>query len=161
MFNGEPVSGSGDIFGDLDCCLPYDLERSYQISDCVGNETNFSYTVHLTGEGCEEGNAGGLSDQENETPATVKNRIKVESLLPNPTSDVATLVLSTEESLVNVQIDVIAMGGAEVMSVYNGPVVGGWMTSVDILAGNLESGMYQVRIKSKQFVTTKKLLVTH
>ena len=56
---------------------------------------------------------------------------------------------------------VASMSGAEVLDVYNGPVVAGWLTSVDIPTSNLESGMYQVRVTVKQFVTTKKLLVAN
>ena len=56
---------------------------------------------------------------------------------------------------------VASMSGAEVLDVYNGPVVAGWLTSVDIPTSNLESGMYQVRVTAKQFVTTKKLLVAN
>ena len=161
MFGGEAVSGSGDIFGDLDCCLAYDIERSYVASDCAGNETTFDYTVRLTGEDCEEGNEGDISDQEDTELVSVKDLVKIESLQPNPTSDMSTLTLSTDEEAVQVQVIVTTMSGAEVLDVYNGPVVAGWFTTVDIPANNLESGMYQVRVKAKQFVTTKKLLVAN
>ena len=88
---------------------------------------------------------------------THKNR----SLQPNPTSSLSTLTLSTDEEAIQVQVMVASMSGAEVLDVYNGPVVAGWFTSVDIPTSNLESGMYQVRVTAKQFVTTKKLLVAN
>ena len=160
-FGGEAVSGSGDIFGDLDCCLAYDIERSYVASDCAGNETTFDYTVRLTGEDCEEGNEGDISDQEDTELVSVKDLVKIESLQPNPTSSTSMLTLSTDEEAVQVQVTVTTMSGAEVLDVYNGPVVAGWFTTVDIPANTLESGMYQVRVKAKQFVTTKKLLVAN
>ena len=50
--------GSGDLFGDLDCCLPYDISRDYTVSDCAGNTTTFGYTVSVTGEPCEDGDGG-------------------------------------------------------------------------------------------------------
>ena len=161
MFGGEAVSGSGDIFGDLDCCLAYDLERSYVASDCAGNETTFDYTVRLTGEDCDQGNEGDISDQGDTELVSVKDLVKIESLQPNPTSSLSTLTLSTDEEAVQVQVMVASMSGAEVLDVYNGPVVAGWLTSVDIPTSNLESGMYQVRVTAKQFVTTKKLLVAN
>jgi hypothetical protein len=160
-FGEMPVSGSGDIFGDLDCCLPYDIERSYVASDCAGNETHFAYTVHLTGEDCDAGDEGTISDQEDSGLVSIKDLIKIESLQPNPTSDMSVLVLSTDEPSVNVQVTVTTMSGAEVMDLYSGQVVNGWFTSIDIPASNLESGMYQVRVQAKQFVTTKKLLVAN
>ena len=161
-FMGDAVSGSGDIFGDLDCCLPYDLERSYVASDCAGNETTFDYTVRLTGEDCAEGNDGDISDEQEDAVLTAgKNPIKVLSLQPNPTSDMSTLVLSTDEEMIKVRVTVTTMSGAEVMTVFNGNLVNSWPTNVEIPVNNLESGMYQVRAQFKQYVTTKKLLVTN
>ncbi|MGB1481613.1 MAG: T9SS type A sorting domain-containing protein, partial [Flavobacteriales bacterium] len=160
-FDGSAVSGSGDIFGDLDCCLPYDLERSYVVSDCAGNETHFAYTVHMTGEGCDEGDEGTISDQEDTSLTSPKDLVKIESLQPNPTSDMSILVLSTEEASVTVEVKVTTMSGAEVLDLYNGVVVDGWFTTIDIPASSLESGMYQVQVRAKQFVTTKKLLVAN
>ena len=161
-FMGDAVSGSGDIFGDLDCCLPYDLERSYVASDCAGNETMFDYTVRLTGEDCAEGNDGDISDEQEDAVLTEgKNPIKVLSLQPNPTSDMSTLVLSTDEDMIKVRVTVTTMSGAEVMTVFNGNLVNSWPTNVEIPVNNLESGMYQVRVQFKQYVTTKKLLVTN
>jgi hypothetical protein len=160
-FDGSAVSGSGDIFGDLDCCLPYDIERTYVASDCAGNETHFAYTVHLTGEDCSAGDEGTISDQEDSGLVSIKDLIKIESLQPNPTSDMSVLVLSTDEPSVNVQVTVTTMSGAEVLDLYSGQVVNGWFTSIDIPASSLGSGMYQVRVQAKQFVTTKKLLVAN
>ena len=45
------------------------------------------------------------------------------------------------------------------MTVFNGNLVNSWPTNVEIPVNNLESGMYQIRVSSKSFVTTKKLLV--
>ena len=47
------------------------------------------------------------------------------------------------------------------MTVFNGNLVNSWPTNVEIPVNNLESGMYQVRAQLKQYVTTKKLLVTN
>jgi hypothetical protein len=161
-FDGNAVSGSGDIFGDLDCCLPYDLERSYVLTDCAGNTTDFAYTVHLTGEDCAEGNQGTLSDEQDDSQILpAKDLVVIESLQPNPTNEMTTLILSTEEASVTVDVKVTTMSGAEVMDIYGGQVVAGWMTPIQIPVSNLESGMYQVRVTAKQFVTTKKLLVVH
>ena len=161
-FMGDAVSGSGDIFGDLDCCLPYDLERSYVASDCAGNETTFDYTVHLTGEGCSEGNDGDISDEQEDAELTSpKDLVKIVSLQPNPTTDMSMLTLQTEEASVQVRVTVTTMSGSEVLDLYDGAVVNGWLTNVEIPASSLESGMYQVRVQAKQFVTTKKLLVAN
>ena len=54
VIDGMPmeISSSGDIFGDLDCCLPFSLERTYLVSDCAGNATTFSYTIARYGVDC-------------------------------------------------------------------------------------------------------------
>ena len=73
----------------------------------------------------------------------------------------STLVLSTDEEMIKVRVTVTTMSGAEVMTVFNGNLVNSWPTNVEIPVNNLESGMYQVRAQFKQYVTTKKLLVTN
>ena len=44
--------------------------------------------------------------------------------------------------------------------VFEGEFWEGWATSINIDAQTLDAGMYQIQISSKEFVTTKKLLVT-
>ena len=160
-FDGAPVSGSGDVFGDLDCCLPYDLSRSYVVTDCAGNDTEFGYTVRMTGEDCASGDAGDISDPEDSDLTFVKDLVKIASLQPNPTSDMSTLVLTTEEESLQVEVTVMTMTGSTVMTLYNGPVVAGWPTTIEVPASQLESGMYQVKARAKTYVTTKKLLVAN
>ncbi len=65
-FNGADVMGTGDVFGDMDCSLPWSIEREYTVSDCSGNTTNFSYTVDLNGMTCEpiEPTLGGNDDSD-------------------------------------------------------------------------------------------------
>jgi hypothetical protein len=160
-FGGSPVSGSGDVFGDLDCCLPYDLSRSYVVTDCAGNDTDFAYTVRMTGEDCAAGDAGDISDSEDSDFVHVKDLVKIASLQPNPTSDMSVLVLTTDEPSLQVEVTVMTMTGSTVMTLYNGPVVAGWPTTIEVPAFQLESGMYQVKARAKTYVTTKKLLVAN
>ena len=51
------------------------------------------------------------------------------------------------------------MDGSLVEHVFDGPMFEGWPTTLELNTNNYESGMYQVRVSSKDFVTTKKLLV--
>ena len=57
-------------------------------------------------------------------------------------------------------MNVVTTSGTEVMQVYNGLLGDGWMLNLDIPVANLAPGVYQVRIQAKNFVTSKKLLVT-
>lgn len=161
MVDGESIVGSGDIFGDLDCCLPYDIHRSYVIEDCSGNTSQFMYTVRLTGGACDEGNEGTIAEGSDEGPVVAKEYIKIESLQPNPTSGDANLVLSTLEEEVDVQVRVLAMGGEQLFLLFDGTLVSGWNTSVDIPSSELESGLYLIQIRAKEFVTSKKLIVAN
>ena len=47
-FDGMTVNGSGDIFGDLDCCLPYDLSVPMPSLIVQATPPTFAYTVSLT-----------------------------------------------------------------------------------------------------------------
>jgi hypothetical protein len=158
------VSGSGDIFGDLDCCLPYSFTRDYLVSDCSGNTTSFAYEVSVTGMACEEGNGGLVGnsggDDSNNTLVTLKDLIVIESLMPNPTSDNSTLIFETGEDI-SVNIDLMTMSGALVQGLFQGNVFANNPMTLDISTGNLDAGMYQVRLHSRDFVVTKKLLVTN
>ena len=159
------VSGSGDIFGDLDCCLPYSFTRDYLVSDCTGNTTAFAYEVSVTGVACDEDGDGGLvgnsgGDDSNSTLVTLKDLIVIESLMPNPTSDNSTLIFETGDDI-SVNIDLMTMSGALVQGLFQGNVFANNPMTLEISTGNLDAGMYQVRIHSKDFVVTKKLLVTN
>ena len=163
-FLGEGVMGSGDVFGDLDCCLPYDISRDYTVSDCAGNETTFGYTVSVTGESCDDseggvvGNNGG--DESNSGLVTLKDLIVIESLMPNPTSDNSTLVFETGDDI-SVNISLMTMSGALVQDLFQGNVFANTPVTLQISTGYLDAGMYQVRVNSRDFIVTKKLLVTN
>ena len=52
------------------------------------------------------------------------------------------------------------MSGNLVLPIMEGMLYEGWETTLTINLQGIESGMYQIRITAKEFVTTKKLLVT-
>jgi len=163
-FLEEGVMGSGDIFGDLDCCLPYEITRDYTVSDCAGNSTTFGYTVSVTGEACEDGTGGVVGNSGDDSSSgglvTLKDLIVIESLMPNPTSDNSTLIFETGEDI-SVNIDLMTMSGSLVQDLFQGNVFSNTLMTLEISTGNLDAGMYQVRINSRDFVVTKKLLVTN
>jgi hypothetical protein len=162
-FLGEGVMGSGDVFGDLDCCLAYDISRDYTVSDCAGNETSFGYTVSVTGEACDDsdgGVVGNNGDDSNSGLVTLKDLIVIESLMPNPTSDNSTLVFETGDDI-SVNISLMTMSGALVQDLFQGNVFANTPVTLQISTGNLDAGMYQVRVNSRDFIVTKKLLVTN
>lgn len=64
------------------------------------------------------------------------------------------------DSDVDVTVNLLDMTGNLVLSLMRGTVFADWDTSVEIKVNDLESGMYQIQVSTKEFVTTKKLLVT-
>ena len=57
------------------------------------------------------------------------------------------------------KVQIFTMDGALVQQVFDGQLYEGWPTTLELDVNSLESGLYQVRVSSKDFVTTKKLLV--
>jgi hypothetical protein len=167
--DGAELMGSGDLFGDLDCCLPYELERTYVASDCTGNETSFSYTLNVTGEDCEDagsGVSGGAGTGDHNAVViggagnTNKIPISVTNLSPNPTSDYSQLGFMVINDM-RVRVDMTTMDGVLVAELFNGLATGDAVHMLDINADQLQSGMYQIRLSSNQYMVVKKLLVTN
>ena len=88
----------------------------------------------------------------------LKDLIEITTLFPNPTSSHATLTLESKEDL-TAKVQMFTMDGALVEQVFEGNLFEGWPTILELDVNDLESGMYQIRVSSKNFVTTKKLLV--
>ncbi|MBI1266718.1 MAG: hypothetical protein GC193_04705 [Cryomorphaceae bacterium] len=47
VFGGEPVNGHGDFFTINYCCEERDIIRTWTATDCAGNTTTFSQTIHV------------------------------------------------------------------------------------------------------------------
>jgi hypothetical protein len=118
----------------------------------------------MTGEACEDGDGGLIGnsggDGSNGDFVTLRDLIVINSLMPNPTSDNSTLVFETAEDI-SVNIDLMTMSGALVQDLFQGNVFSNWPMTLEIATGNIDAGMYQIRINSRDFVVTKKLLVTN
>jgi TRAP-type uncharacterized transport system substrate-binding protein len=90
---------------------------------------------------------------------TPKDLIEIVTLYPNPTSGQTTLVLESQQDVV-AKVSIYDMSGNLIQQVFEGEFLEGWATTINIDAQTLDAGMYQIQISSKEFVTTKKLLVT-
>ena len=169
-FGESDVMGSGDLFGDLDCCLPWSIDRAYSIADDCTNSTDFAYSVSVNGDDCEDavdgpavsGNAsgdhgpaiiGGMGDV-----TTGKTPIRVTNLQPNPTNDISQLGFVVTENM-RIRVDLIGMDGVMVAELYDGIAQSGVNHTLDVDAGTLSNGMYQIRLSSNAYLVVKKLLV--
>ena len=101
---------------------------------------------------------GGMGGEQDVEPVLAKDLIEITTLHPNPASTQANLTVTVKEDL-TAKVQVFTMDGSLVEHVFEGPMFEGWPTTLELNVFNLESGMYQVRVSSKDFVTTKKLLV--
>ena len=169
-FLGNTIMGSGDLFGDLDCCLPWSIERDYAIVDDCGNANGFAYSVEVNGEDCEDADGAQVSGGQagDHTPTilggagdvvTGKTPIRVTNLQPNPTNDISQLGFVVDHNM-RIRVDLVGMDGALVAELYDGIAQSGVNHTLDVDAGSLNNGMYQIRLSSSAYLVVKKLLVS-
>ena len=172
QFQGQGINGTGDIFGDLDCCLPWSVTRTWTAEDDCQNESTFSYTLNVNDEdACEELDDDALlggSSTGDHTPVvlggsgdltTGKTPIRVTNLQPNPTNDWSLLGFTVTENM-RLRVDMVAMDGTLIAELYDGIASPNVNHTLDIEANDLDAGMYQIRLSSAQYLVVKKLLVS-
>ena len=157
------MASSGDIFMDLDCCLGWQIDYSYNAVDDCGNSTGFTYTDLGTGT---FGNSANSTVSGGHTPvditagtSSLKDPIRITGLSPNPTNDISTLGFVVSNNM-RLRIDLYTMGGAYVSELFDGNASEEVQYVLDIDATSLSSGMYQIRMSSNDYVLVKKLLVS-
>ena len=169
-FDGNSIMGSGDLFGDLDCCLPWSIEREYSIADDCGNASGFAYSVSVNGDDCDDADGALVSGGQagDHTPfilggageVTVgKTPIRVTNLQPNPTNDISQLGFIVDQNM-RIRVDLVGMDGTLVAELYDGIAQSGVNHTLDVDAGSLNNGMYQIRLSSSAYLVVKKLLVS-
>ena len=161
MVDGQAINSSGDLFGELDCCQPWTLERAYTVTDCAGNVSTFTYEVHATGVGCEAEDEGGISEGEDMSLVSPKDLIQVLNLQPNPSNAVVNLQLLAEDVGTEVTVTLMGVTGEEVMFIYEGMVWAGIPENVMFDVSDVDGGLYHIQVTAKNFATSKKLLVVH
>ena len=169
-YGDDAVFFSGDLFGDLDCCLPWSIDREYTASDDCGNATEFAYSISVNGEDCGDDDGALVSGGQgaDHTPGIIggagdvltgKSPIRVTNLQPNPTNDLSLLGFTVTQNM-RLRVDMYTMDGILVSELYDGVASPNVNHTLDIEADALQSGMYQIRLSSSQYLVVKKLLVT-
>ncbi len=169
-YNEESVFFSGDLFGDLDCCLPWSITRDYVASDDCANNTAFGYTVDVNAESCTEDDGPSVSGGQDGSHGpsvmggagdvlTGKSPIRVTNLMPNPTNDLSMLGFTVTQNM-RLRVDMFTMDGVLVSQLYDGVASPNVNNTLNIEASDLQSGMYQIRLSSSEYLVVKKLLVT-
>jgi hypothetical protein len=153
---------SGDVFMDLDCCLPWQVDYSYTAMDDCGNPTGFAYTNQGTAATAGSGSdisGGHTGPVDVGATSNLKEPIRITGLAPNPTNDHSQLTFTVNESM-RLSVNLYTMTGLQVVELYDGNAMTGVQYSIDIDTDALSSGMYQIRISSNSYIAVKKLLVT-
>jgi hypothetical protein len=168
--------GTGDVFGDLDCSLPYSIEREYTVVDCSGNASTFAYTVDVNGMTCDPINPtlggnddadgswgsdaegdGAISDSDSDA-GTSGAKLRLLGLSPNPVNEVALLsFMTTVDELVTVQV--YNNAGVLVTTLFQGQVFADVPMTLEVSAGMFETGLYQIQLVSNSGMITTKLMV--
>jgi len=169
-FNDMNVMGSGDLFFDMDCCLPWSITHTCTAVDDCGNDNVFSYTFQMSGDvaGDDDSDLSGQGGSGDHTPVVIggagdlttgKTPIRVTNLQPNPTNDISQLGFVVTENM-RIRVDLIGMDGILVTELYDGVAQTGVNHTLDIDAEGLSGGMYQIRLTSNDYLVVKKLLVS-
>lgn len=159
------LASSGDIFVDLDCCLPWTAEHFYVAADDCANTTPFAYSVTNTGEPA-SGEAGLTGGSQHTTGAVVigdaglsgKQPFRVLGLNPNPTMDLTQLQFEVDIPQ-RMTIRLHTMTGEHVMNVFDGMAEPGSAYQVEIGVSSLPAGLYQLRLSSTIHSEVRKLLI--
>ena len=175
-FQGAQVVGSGDVFGDLDCFLPWMIERNYTLTDSSGNVSEFNYTVDVNGVTCEpfqptldgyveddsesdsDNDADPFGDISSEDNGT-KTTIKILTLTPNPSSETALLTFMVSDDDY-IEVFLYNNSGVMVSNLYQGEVAGNLNMTIEIHSNEFTDGLYQIQIISSSGVVTQKLMVS-
>ncbi len=157
------LGSSGDIMLDLDCVMPWTAAYDYTISDACGNSTTFGYSVSnaamqpdapsVSAEG------SGHQPFDVSVGGDLKEPIRVTGLQPNPTNNVSQLGFVVSSNM-RLRVDLYDMAGLLVQELYDGNAMNDVEYFMTVDAGELDAGMYQIRISSDTYMAVKKLLVT-
>jgi len=158
------AASSGDIFVDLNCCLPWTASHFYVASDDCANSTPFSYSVSNSGELASEG--AGLSGGTQHTGGPVvlggsingKQPFRILGLSPNPTADLAQLQFEVDVAQ-RMIVRLHTMSGEHVMDVFDGMAEPGAAYQVEIGVTAMSAGLYQLRLSSSMHSEVRKLLI--
>jgi len=161
--NGNPVSGTGDLFGDLNCTEPVTVTRTYTATDCAGNATSFEYVLSVESTSClpTPPIAGPYEDEEDSGPSGMglgENGIEIVSLYPNPASDVALLNFNIDKDDV-VAVQLRSLQGALISDIFHGQVFAKAPQTIEFRVKGLEVGTYAVVISTSQERVSRLLVV--
>jgi len=149
----------GDLHGEIECCLPFTVTRTYTATDCAGNTTTFSYQVQSSGDPCPE-LEGGTADRTEALPQGRTGHIQMTGLSPNPAAGDVVLRFAVEEPL-RVHAAVLDMAGQKVRDLGTTDAHPGADCVVSFDVSNIPAGLYQLHLTAAGEQAAQSLLVVH
>ncbi len=156
------VRSAGDFAFDGDCCISYEVERTWTATDCTGNMSTTGTQV-ITIEG-----SSNFNDNSQESIFKISGRdilqestsgdITITKLAPNPTVDQASISYILNEPT-NIQIEVVDFRGYTVRSRVYRNLQQGVEYNYNINTERMLSGVYFIRMNSGKEIVLKKLVV--
>ncbi|MFN8863447.1 MAG: T9SS type A sorting domain-containing protein, partial [Flavobacteriales bacterium] len=161
LVNGQQImsgnaSGAGDFALDLDCCPDYTVVRCWTAVDCSGNFVQHCQNL-VYGDGADD-TSNDNSPLEQTFDVAEKGDMEIVGVYPNPAADqVEIKFVSNVQN--KVTLDVVDMTGRVVAKIYGGDVESELVYKFTFNAGQVENGLYQVRLMSNTEAKTKTLSV--
>ena len=149
----------GDLHGEIECCLPFTVTRTYTATDCAGNTATFSYQLQSSGDPCPE-LEGGTADRTEALPQGRSGHIQMTGLSPNPAAGDVVLRFAVEEPL-RVHATVLDMAGQKVRDLGTTDAHPDAECVVSFDVSNIPAGLYQLHLTSAGEKATQILLVAH
>jgi hypothetical protein len=163
-FDGAPITGSGDLFGQLDCALPYTVHYAHTATDCSGNEASLGYSIVVNGGDCEETEvapadiAADFSTADASELAEDNAPLRMAALSPNPARSTTRLGFEVDHAM-RVDVDLIGVDGRSAEAIYAGSAEPGLTYLLDIWVEDLPAGVYQVRVQGAGHQIVQKLVI--
>lgn len=149
----------GDLHGEVECCLPFTITRTYTATDCAGNTTVFSYDIVSTGAPCPE--VGGTTAERTTAPPQGRSgAISVNGMAPNPADGEVTLRFAVDEAM-TVSAEVLDLTGQVVARLSATEAEPGHEYTLDFGVGHLPAGLYHLRLSGPGEQAARSLVVVH
>ena len=143
----------GDLHGDIECCLPFVLTRTYTAVDCAGNTRTFSYSMVSDGGQCPEEEEG--PSERGQGPAMVRlssfgsddpeTRSTI-AVSPNPASGPVHVEVQVDRSGL-LSVDLLDLSGSVMEHVMARHAEGGLSVRQAFDVSGLPPGLYQLRVR--------------
>ena len=161
--NGAVVAADihccGDLHGEVECCLPFTITRTYTASDCAGNTSVFSYQISSSGQPCPDAE-GGTAERTDALPQGRSATIELSGMAPNPAGGDVSLRFAVQENM-EVEAAILNLAGQVVQPLGSYAAEANVEHMIDFHVGALPSGLYQLRLTSSQHKAVRSLMVVH